>query len=63
VRSASLIRSALPDYEQIRDRAVKATPIPRVGESEDIADAVASLVSERAGFITGETLHVTGGRY
>jgi len=30
---------------------------------DDIADAVAFPASERAGFITGETLHVTGGRY
>ncbi|MEP6702966.1 MAG: SDR family oxidoreductase, partial [Betaproteobacteria bacterium] len=29
----------------------------------DIADAVAFLASERASFISGETLHVSGGRY
>lgn len=52
-----------PNYETIRDRAVAAAPIGRVGTPEDIADAVAFLASERAGFITGETLHVTGGRY
>jgi 3-oxoacyl-[acyl-carrier protein] reductase len=38
-------------------------PIKRVGRPDDIADAVAFLVSERAGFISGEVLHVTGGRY
>ncbi len=54
---------ALPNYETIRDRAVKATPIPRAGTPDDIADAVAFLASTRASFITGETLHVTGGRY
>jgi 3-oxoacyl-[acyl-carrier protein] reductase len=54
---------ALPNYETIRDRAVKATPIPRPGHPNDIADAVAFLASERASYITGETLHVTGGRY
>lgn len=52
-----------PHYEKIRDNAIKTTPIPRVGEPEDVADAVAFLVSERASYITGEVLHVTGGRY
>jgi len=54
---------ALPNYETVKDRAVKATPIPRPGEPSDIADAVAFLASSRASYITGETLHVTGGRY
>lgn len=54
---------ALPAYQQIKERTIKGTPIQRVGRPADIADAVAFLASERAGFITGETLHVTGGRY
>lgn len=54
---------ALPHYEQIKERTIKGTPIQRVGRPSDVADAVAFLASERASFITGETLHVTGGRY
>jgi 3-oxoacyl-[acyl-carrier protein] reductase len=54
---------ALPTYETIKERAVAAQPIKRVGRPEDIADAVAFLASDRAGFISGEVLHVTGGRY
>ena len=54
---------ALPTYETIKDAAVAAQPIKRVGKPDDIADAVAFLASERAGFISGEVLHVTGGRY
>ena len=54
---------ALPTYETIKERAVQAQPIKRVGQPDDVADAVAFLASERAGFISGEVLHVTGGRY
>jgi 3-oxoacyl-[acyl-carrier protein] reductase len=35
----------------------------RLGAPEDIAHAVAFLASARAGYITGETLHVNGGMY
>lgn len=54
---------ALPAYQTIKERAIQAQPIKRVGRPEDVADAVAFLASERAGFISGEVLHVTGGRY
>lgn len=54
---------ALPTYETIKERAVQMQPVKRVGRPEDIADAVAFLASERAGFITGEVLHVSGGRF
>ncbi len=54
---------ALATYETIKDRAIQMQPIKRVGRPADIADAVAFLASERASFISGEVLHVTGGRY
>lgn len=57
-----LMRS-LANYDMIREKWLKATPMPRLGVPRDIADAVLFLASERAGFITGEVLHVTGGRY
>ncbi|RDG36553.1 SDR family NAD(P)-dependent oxidoreductase [Streptomyces corynorhini] len=54
---------SLDHYEKIREKAVAAQPLRRTGQPSDIADAVAFLASERASFITGETLHVTGGRF
>lgn len=38
-----------------------STPLGRVGEPADVADVVALLVSERARWLTGQTLHVGGG--
>jgi 2-hydroxycyclohexanecarboxyl-CoA dehydrogenase len=39
----------------------RAVPMRRLGEPEDVAAAVAFLASDRAGFITGQTLSVSGG--
>lgn len=54
---------ALPHYEKVRDNAERTLPIPRIGEVADVADTIAFLASESASYISGETVHVTGGRY
>jgi 2-hydroxycyclohexanecarboxyl-CoA dehydrogenase len=41
---------------------IERTPVRRVGRPEDIAAACAFLVSEEAGYITGQILGVNGGR-
>jgi 3-oxoacyl-[acyl-carrier protein] reductase len=38
-------------------------PLQKLGETEDIAQAVLFLASESGRYITGETLHVNGGMY
>lgn len=51
----------LPDAQ--RDLLLGSIPLGRLGRPEEIASAVAFLVSDAAAYITGETLHVNGGMY
>lgn len=51
----------LPD--SVKDELLKRIPMKRLGQAEDVASAVSFLVSERANYITGETIHVNGGMY
>jgi 3-oxoacyl-[acyl-carrier protein] reductase len=44
-----------------REELVKMIPMGSLGTPRDVAEAVAFLVSEGAGYITGQTLGVTGG--
>ena len=46
---------------KMQDEAIKATPLGRLGSVEDVAYAVAFLVSDEASFITGQVLSVDGG--
>lgn len=47
--------------EKLIQSLERAVPMRRLGEPEDVGAAVAFLASERAGFITGQTLSVSGG--
>ncbi|MFE8071547.1 3-oxoacyl-ACP reductase FabG [Marinobacteraceae bacterium S3BR75-40.1] len=49
--------------EEQREQMMAGIPVQRLGEPEEIAEAVAFLASPLAGYITGETLHVNGGMY
>jgi len=44
------------------EETIARTPVRRMGKPEDIAAACAFLVSEEAGYITGQILGVNGGR-
>ena len=52
---------ALP--EDLRKKMLAGVPLGRMGMPEDIANAVNFLVSEDAGYITGQVLAVNGGMY
>jgi 3-oxoacyl-[acyl-carrier protein] reductase len=54
---------AHPRYELLVELARKNNSIPRLGVPEDVADAIAYLASPEAAFLTGDVLHVTGGRF
>ena len=56
---ASRMSDALPDT--YRDRHIEATPLKRLGTSDDVAWAVHYLVSDRASFVTGAEIVVDGG--
>lgn len=48
--------------EKARERLIKMQPTGKMGKPEDIAAAVAFLCSDRAEFISGQVLHVDGGK-
>jgi len=48
--------------EELGAQAAEVTPVRRVGQPDDIAAAICFLASEEAGFVTGQTLYVDGGR-
>ncbi|NWG86205.1 MAG: 3-oxoacyl-ACP reductase FabG [Hydrogenophilaceae bacterium] len=52
---------ALPEAQ--RQALLQHIPLGRLGAAEDIANAVAYLASDQAGYLTGTTLHVNGGMY
>jgi len=63
--SPGFIKTAMTDKidEKFKELIVSKIPSARLGEPEDIANAVLFLASENSDYINGETLHVNGGMY
>jgi NAD(P)-dependent dehydrogenase (short-subunit alcohol dehydrogenase family) len=59
--ATELFTAANPPGSPKTEAILKNIPLGRIGQPEDIADAVAFLASDEAGFITGQTLFVCGG--
>ena len=52
---------AAPNPEKLREAFVRAIPLGRMGQPQDLAGAIAFFASDDAGFITGQVLSVSGG--
>jgi 3-oxoacyl-[acyl-carrier protein] reductase len=63
--SPGFIKTAMTDKidEKFKDAIISKIPSSRLGEPEDIANAVLFLASDNSNYINGETLHVNGGMY
>jgi 3-oxoacyl-[acyl-carrier protein] reductase len=49
------------DFGEFQKAAATQIPVRRVGQPEDIANVASFLVSEGAGFLSGQVIYVAGG--
>ena len=63
--SPGFIKTAMTDKidEKFKETIISKIPSARLGEPEDVANAVLFLASNQSNYINGETLHVNGGMY
>ena len=63
--SPGFIKTAMTDKidEKFKEVIISKIPSARLGEPDDIANAVLFLCSDQSNYINGETLHVNGGMY
>ena len=63
--SPGFIKTAMTDKidEKFKEVIISKIPSARLGEPEDIANAVLFLASDQSNYINGETIHVNGGMY
>ena len=58
--AATAERIGVP-FEEFLAHAASQVPVQRVGQPEDIAATIAFLVSQEAGFVSGQVIYVAGG--
>ena len=63
--SPGFVKTAMTDKidEKYKETIISKIPSGRLGQPEDIANAVLFLASSQSDYINGETLHVNGGMY
>jgi 3-oxoacyl-[acyl-carrier protein] reductase len=63
--SPGFIKTAMTDKidDKFKEVIISKIPSARLGEPDDIANAVLFLISDQSNYINGETLHVNGGMY
>ena len=63
--SPGFIKTAMTDEidEKFKEVIISKIPSARLGDPEDVANAVIFLASPQSDYINGETLHVNGGMY
>ena len=63
--SPGFIKTAMTDKidEKFKEIIISKIPSARLGEPEDVANAVIFLASNQSNYINGETIHVNGGMY
>jgi 3-oxoacyl-[acyl-carrier protein] reductase len=63
--SPGFIKTAMTDKldDKFKEAIISKIPSSRLGEPEDVANAVIFLASDQSNYISGETLHVNGGMY
>ncbi len=55
------VAGAGPEAQRVIESMARGVPMRRIGQPDDVAPAVAFLASDAAGYITGQTLSVSGG--
>ena len=63
--SPGFIKTAMTDKldDKFKEAIISKIPSARLGDPDDIANAVLFLCSNQSNYINGETLHVNGGMY
>jgi 3-oxoacyl-[acyl-carrier protein] reductase len=58
--AATAARVGMP-FEDFKEAAAAQIPVRRVGQPDDVANTISFLVSEGAGFVSGQVIYVAGG--